>query len=380
MFLHIFIYRFRCLVRDRMLMFWSFLFPILLSTLFFLAFANLNKTESFEKIPLAVADNAAYQGNAAFQSALKAASSGKNGAALFNVTVCKPERALELLSDGKVDGVLILSDSSAQVRFEKTGVSQSIIKAFADDYLQTAEAMRSIARQDPSALRRLTGLSQSVSYLKNVPASSASPDDMLTYYYALLAFACLYGSFWGLKEMGAVQANQTPQGARVSVAPVHKIRAFLPSLCAALIVQLGIILIQLAYLALALHITFGPRVGLVLLACILGSAMGVLMGAAAGAIFQKSETAQVMILVAFCTISAFFAGLMQSSVKYMIERSIPAFPYINPATLIADSFYALYYYTSLTRYWVNLALMGGYTVLFGAIVYFALRRRRYASL
>ncbi|MDR3643540.1 MAG: ABC transporter permease, partial [Clostridia bacterium] len=74
MFRLIFISRFKCIIRDRQMMFWTFFFPILLSTLFGMAFQNINKGVAFTKIPIAVVDNAEFKKETAFQTALASVS------------------------------------------------------------------------------------------------------------------------------------------------------------------------------------------------------------------------------------------------------------------------------------------------------------------
>ena len=54
MFLHSFKYSLKTLTRDRGQMFWCLLFPLVLAVLFQFAFSNLDKSEAFEAIPVAV--------------------------------------------------------------------------------------------------------------------------------------------------------------------------------------------------------------------------------------------------------------------------------------------------------------------------------------
>ncbi|MFA9381310.1 MAG: ABC transporter permease, partial [Acetanaerobacterium sp.] len=72
MFWHLFSYRLRCSVRTKEMMFWSAAFPLVLATLFGLAFSNLNADEPFSRIPIAVVETHAYQSSEAFRTALDA--------------------------------------------------------------------------------------------------------------------------------------------------------------------------------------------------------------------------------------------------------------------------------------------------------------------
>ena len=52
--MHIFHYQLKLLLRDRIVMFWTFIFPIILATFFNLAFSKLNSSEMFEPAQLAI--------------------------------------------------------------------------------------------------------------------------------------------------------------------------------------------------------------------------------------------------------------------------------------------------------------------------------------
>ena len=206
------------------------------------------------------------------------------------------------------------------------------------------------------------------------------PDTLLAYFYALLAMACMYGSFWGEQEVMDIQANLSAQGARVSVAPIHKLKVFLAGLSAGLLIQYCEILILLAFMRFALGIDFGNQTGYVLLLSFVGSLMGVTFGAAVAAIGRKSEGVTTGILISVSMILSFFSGLMFVEMKYIVAKAFPPAAYINPATLVADGFYALYYYADHGRFWLNVGLLAAFSVLFCLLIYRAIRRRKYASL
>ena len=57
MFVHNFKYSLKILFKNKGLLFWTFIFPIILGTLFNLAFSNIEKTETFNKIDVAITQN-----------------------------------------------------------------------------------------------------------------------------------------------------------------------------------------------------------------------------------------------------------------------------------------------------------------------------------
>jgi ABC-2 type transport system permease protein len=191
---------------------------------------------------------------------------------------------------------------------------------------------------------------------------------------------CLYASFFGSQEVMDIQANLSAQGARISVAPVHKLKVFMAGLSASMLIQYSEMLIVIAFMRFVLGVDFGSQTGYVLLLSFAGSVMGITFGAAVAAVGRKSEGATVGILISVSMILSFFSGLMFVEMKYIVAKAFPPASYINPATLVADGFYALYYYADHGRFWLNVLLLAAFSALFCGIIYRAIRRRKYASL
>ncbi len=378
MFRHVFSYRLRYLLRNREMVFWTLLFPILLSIFFSLAFSNLYTAEAFSKIPIVVVDSEAYRADTVFKSVLQGASVGED--ALFQVTAASLDKAQQLLESGDVVG-FVDAEGGLHAVVGAAGMGQTILKSFLDSYLQMSQTAKTLLAQNPTAA--FTGLINDLSaqrtYVKPL-SGMPEPETLLAYFYALLAMTCMYGSFWGAQEMLDTQANLSAQGARVSVAPVHKLKVFLAGLSAAMVIQYCEILLLLAFLRFALNVNFGQQTGYVLLLSLIGSFMGVTFGAAVAAVGRKSEGATVGILISASMVLSFFSGLMMVQMKHLAAKAFPPSSYINPATLVADGFYALYYYESHGRFWLNAGLLTAFSVLFCLLIYRAIRRRKYASL
>ncbi|MNC49020.1 ABC-2 family transporter protein [compost metagenome] len=192
--------------------------------------------------------------------------------------------------------------------------------------------------------------------------------------------ACFYGSFFGLQEVTDIQADLSARAARVNMSPVHKLKAFVAGLSAALVIQFVEILILLGYLAYALHVDFGPRTGYVLLTAFIGCILGLSFGALISAAVKKSEGLKTAILISITMIGSFLSGMMMLNMKYIISQKVPLLSYLNPVNLLTDAFYSLYYYDTLDRYLLNLGMMGVFAAVFCLGTYAIIRRRKYASL
>lgn len=66
--------------------------------------------------------------------------------------------------------------------------------------------------------------------------------------------------------------------------------------------------------------------------------------------------------------------------KYIVDKNIPIVNKLNPASMITDGFYSLYYYDTLDRYFFNIASLLVFAFIMIAISYFSLRRQKYDSI
>lgn len=384
MFLHNYIYRLKCIVRDKQMIFWTLLFPILLATLFNMAFSNLSSAENFSEIKIGIVNNDEYNKNTEFIKAIDYVSSDDKSAGksnLFDIKYTSKEEADKLLDDNKIEGYIFF-DNGIKLVVNKSGLNQTVLKGFLDDFKQTSSTIVTIVSKNPAAVQNglLNNISNRTDYLKEVSASKSAPDTTVNYFYTLIAMACLYGSFWGLKEVVAIQANLSPQGARVNMAPTHKLKIFIASMFAATTVQLVEIFALLVYLILVLKINFGSQLGYIVLTCVIGTITGVTFGTFIAAIMKKGESLKIGILIGLTMTMSFLSGMMYDKMKYIVSTNVPILGYINPANLISDSFYSLYYYNTHTQFFTDIVLLCVFSVVFSIITYFVLRRQKYASL
>lgn len=388
MFWHIFQYRMKCIVRDKEVMFWTLIFPIVLATFFNMAFSNLNNIDTFNTIPFAVVNNDAYQKDATMQETLKSLSTAansssetKNGKPLLKLSLVSKAKADEILTAGEISGYLDL-DGGINLYFKKSGMDQTIIKSVFDQYIQNAAMVTTIMTTNQNAIGQglIDSLNRQNSYFEADDGNTTNPDNTVIYFYTILAMACFYGGFLGMKEVNTIQADLSSQGARVSVAPIHKMKTFISSITAASLVQLASILLLLAYLTFVIRIDFGTQTGYILLLCVSGCVMGVSFGAMIGALIKGNEGVKTGILIGTSMTLSFLSGMMYVQIKYIVTTAVPILAYLNPLNLITDAFYALYYYQSHERYFINLGVIWIFIIIFSVITIMRLRRLKYASI
>ena len=80
MFLHNFKYSLKILIRNKALLFWTFLFPLVLGLFFKMAFSNIEASETFKAIDIAVVNDDNFQNNKTFKMV-----TSKENEASFNI-------------------------------------------------------------------------------------------------------------------------------------------------------------------------------------------------------------------------------------------------------------------------------------------------------
>jgi ABC-2 type transport system permease protein len=384
MFWHVFVYRLKCLVRDRELVFWTLIFSILLGTLFYVAFGHLTaESARFQPIKVAVVNNEAYNQDPALQAVLKELSSaGANQ--MLDLLVVDDKEAEELLEEGAVSGI-ITAGELPRLTVKEPGIYQSILKMILDEYIQTTKTITNIVSRNPQVSGELFENLQSQNgyrrdYTEQISFSDAMPDMVLGYFYALLAMACMYSGFCGLRNAFDIQADLSDKGARRSVAPTHKMVVVLADSAAALAISFSEVLILLGYLAFVLGVNFGNQVGYVLLTCLAGSVAGVSFGTFIGTSVRGSEGVKTGLLIGSTMAMSFLAGLMWIDMKHVVALKAPWLVYINPATLVADAFYSLYIFDTHRRFFINIGMLCVISAVFCGLSFVRLRREKYASI
>jgi ABC-2 type transport system permease protein len=377
MFVHIFKSRLRLLLRDRPSLFWTLFYPLILATLFSVAFSNLANATSFNSIPVAVVDNAEVRSQPMFLETLESASGDAGQTKYFSVTLTTQEEAKQKLRDNTLKGY-ILFENGAHVVVKDSGLEQTFIANFVDGYLQYGSAYMTIRGLNPAAAG-VAGPADRA-YVESVAPGKPNSANFVISIYGLLAMAAMFGSFWGRKEVEDIQADMSPQAMRMNLVPVHKLKAFVSSISAAILVHFLVLVVLVAYMAFALGIDFGTRLGYILIACFFASLMGVTFGAFVAALVRGSAGIRIAVMLAVSLILSALAGMVYPSLKYAVTQAVPAMSYINPANLITDAFYSLYYYSSDTRFFINIALMLGFSIVFSIAVYLVTRRQKYVSL
>ena len=393
MFIHNFKYAFKTLFKNRMLIFWTFAFPIILGTLFNMAFSNIENREKLDIINIAIINNENFENNEAFKKSFEELSDENNEDRLFNTQYTTEEKAKELLDKGEIVGYMQLKEDKPILTFATSGINETILKYVTEEIEQTSDIIKNLSETEIQ--KQIASRNYNINYeeiynevielakednvkLKNISNSNLSYT--MIEFYTLIAMTCLYGGMLSMVSINQTLANMSNKGKRIAVSPTKKGTIILSSLLASYIAQLIGVTILFVYTLFVLKVDYGDNTGLIILISMIGSFAGLTLGTFVGTLFKTNENAKTGILIAVTMLWCYLSGMMGITMKYVVDKNIPIINKINPASMITDGFYSLYYYDTLDRYWFNIISLLIFSLVLIAISFFSLRRQKYDSI
>lgn len=376
MFFHNFKYELLSSIRVKDVIIWLMIFPIVLGTLFKIAFSGIyEKTNVYSTIPVAVVEN---EQNEVFRSVIDTIESSDKP--LLKVTYADKEEARELLKAKEVKGIIYVDDELS-LSVAGQGIEETILKAFTEQYAVRERIITDTIKIDPTRLEAVvSALGSDVKSNRDIPLTDGNTDIYIAYFYNLIAMVAMYGSITGLHISIGNQGNLSPLGARKCCSPTPKSISLLASLLGSFVIQSLCMIICVTFLAFVLKVDFGSRLPQVYLSSIVGGFLGVALGFMIGSAGKMSQGAKVGIAMAGSMASCFMSGLMVANMKPLMAEKAPWFNRINPASVISDSFYCLNVYNDYARFTEKIVTMLIMTAVFMAIGFLLTRRRKYASL
>ena len=385
MFWNIYSKRILVSLRNKETIIWTWLFPIMLATLFYFSFSNLDATGQFKVMPLGIINDEAYQNDITFRTTLEAVSSGSLDSLFELHLLTNQEEAYLLLEKGEIDGYIVIEDIPV-LMIRESGLRQTIIKGFIDRYLQTKDGIARLLVENsyeewprdilPYEVLDLTP----IEYTERISLSKNPQTSAISYFYALLAMVSLYGGFQGLITVSQMQANLSALGARITILPASRLKMVGYDLFGGVTMQYACLLVVVLYIRFILGVSFGSQLWLVLLTCLIGSLLGVSFGAMISVGSKLKEQAKVAILIMVTMVCCFLAGLMVGDLGYTVMQNAPIVAWLNPAARITDAFYCLYYYDTYERFFLNIGIVFAMAVICLIITAFFARRKQYESI
>lgn len=393
MFMHNLKYSIKTLFRNKMLIFWTFAFPIILGTFFNMAFSNIENSEKLDIINIAIVDNEEFNNSEIWKETFKTLSDEENENRLFSTKYVTKEEATKLLQDNQIVGYMVLENKQPHLVFTTSGINQTIFKQVTQEVIQTSHIVSNLV-EDEIKNQMMVGnyqidyekiykdileiIQKEEANIKNISRSNLSYT--MIEFYTLIAMSCLYGGILGMVAINQNLANMSSQGKRVSVAPTSKGKVVLSSMLAGYITQLIGLALLFVYTIFVLKVDYGTNLPLIILLGVVGSFAGLAMGLTIGTVLKVGENLKTGIMISITMLGCFLSGMMGITMKYIVDKNVPIVNKLNPASMITDGFYSLYYYDTLDRYYFNIISLVIFAIIAILISYICLRRQKYDSI
>lgn len=385
MFWHSYKYALKTLLKNRMLVFWTLVFPFLLAMMFHLAFSRLHDYDVFEPFNVAVVNDEAYENEKVFSEAFK--SLGEGDKKLFNIEYTDKNHAEELLDNGDIDGYVYVVDGKKKVKIKENGSNQTVLTMTTEQISQSAKMVDDIALSEiaKNAGREvdIAAIYQNAAKIvteaePNIKDESHVMNIVSVEFYVLIAMACMQGAMLSCEMMNRCMPNITNRGKRIAIAPTRKGVIVASNLLAGYTLLFTAVVALVFFTSVVLGVEYGDNVPLICLLAAVGGLTATMMGMFLSVILKTRESAKNVIIVIVTMVGSLFAGMFGVS-KMFFDELAPFVNKISPVGLITDGFYSLYYYDDMGRFYINVASLVVISIIFFVLSIKSLRRQRYDS-
>ena len=393
MFIHNFKYTLKTLFGNKILIFWTFAFPIIMATFFNLAFSNIENSEKLSIIDIAIVESEEFKNNEILKQSFEALSDEENEDRLFSLKYVQETTAKELLENGEITGYLKLDEDKPKIVIKSNGINESILKYVTEEITSTSkivqdlankkivkESMQGKAQVDYEKIYKKAleiATKEDISF-KNI--SNANLSYTMIEFYTLIAMTCLYGGILAMTAINNSLANMGNVGKRTAVAPISKGKLIISSVFASYITQLIGISLLFIYTIFILKLDYGNNLPLIVLLTFAGSLAGLSLGLVVATTLKTNENVKTGILLAVTMFGCFLSGMMGITMKYIVDKNVPIINKLNPASMITDGLYSLYYYDTFSRYYINVISLLIFSSIMIAISIIQLRKQKYETL
>lgn len=363
-------------IRNFETIFWPLVFPLLLATLFYFAFGRIEEAD-FETVQTAVVMEGEGEGEV-FREFLTEMEEAEEH--LIQTEEMTGKEAEDALKRKDISGIFYVGEE-IRLTVGANGIPESILQSLLESYENGKQTFLNVSKVHPEGMEAaVRQMSNYESLVEQVSLGGRTTNGNVQFFYALIAMACLYGTFIGLGSALWLQADLMPLAARRCTTPTSKLALILSEMCSSFLMHFVNVMILVFYIRYVLGQEFTGSLPEMMLVVFAGCIIGVSMGIFIGSISKFGEGVKVALMLGICMSCSFFAGLMNSEMKNVIEQHVPILNRINPAAVIADAFYCINVYDDRERYFRGIVILGMMAAILVTASFIKTRRERYDSL
>lgn len=380
MFGRIYVYKLKECLRNRYIVGWNYLFPLVLATVFYLGFGNMinDDPENFKTINVGYVNT--NQEESEFATLLDELSKeNEDHIQVLNVVEYgSKDAAVEAMNSEEIKGIYLEKKDKVETIIPKNGYAATTLNQIVREYENKYSVIEKVASEHPENLQKAIDMVTSDLEVMKEHDFGNNTSPYLQYFFALIAMSSLFSSWISTAMLEGMCANMTECGKRFECAPTNKLMAVAACVLAGLTIQSVSNAIVVLYVQYILKINMGAPLLNLILITILGSALGISAGVLIGS-FIKNERLLVAVPLVFTMGCSFCSGLMWHQIRQVIESNCPILNRINPAALLVDCLYTRATYGKTQIYYQDILIMSCMVVGSLIISSLLLRRRNYVS-
>lgn len=380
MFGRIYVYKLKECLRNRYIVGWNYLFPLVLATVFYLGFGNMinDDPENFKTINVGYVNT--NQEESEFATLLDELSKeNEDHIQVLNVVEYgSKDAAVEAMNSEEIKGIYLEKKDKVETIIPKNGYAATTLNQIVREYENKYSVIEKVASEHPENLQKAIDMVTSDLEVMKEHDFGNNTSPYLQYFFALIAMSSLFSSWISTAMLEGMCANMTECGKRFECAPTSKLMAVAACVLAGLTIQSVSNAIVVLYVQYILKINMGAPLLNLILITILGSALGISAGVLIGS-FIKNERLLVAVPLVFTMGCSFCSGLMWHQIRQVIESNCPILNRINPAALLVDCLYTRATYGKTQIYYQDILIMSCMVVGSLIISSLLLRRRNYVS-
>ncbi len=362
-----------------------------------MAFSNIENSESFKSFDIAVVENKNYEDYEYYKNALNSISEENSDNKIFNIKYLTKEDALDALESDEIYGIITFQDKP-EVIVKSNGINETILETVTEEIREQIVLSKDLIENKIKNIistennmeldyaKLSSELSKEVENL--IKQNDTNIEDItnknMSYtmieFYTLIAMTCLYGGILGMVAINKSLANMSNHGKRVSISAIKKGSLIISNVLASYLIQLFGLALLFIYTIFVLKIDYGDNIPLIILLSLIGSLAGLSFGITTASVFKTNENLKTGIMISFTMLGCFLSGMMGITMKYIVDKNLPIINMLNPANMITDGFYSLYYYGPNDRYYFNVISLLIFTGILLSISIFSLRRQKYDNI
>ena len=346
MFGRIYLYKLKELVRNRYLVGWNFIFPLVLATAFYLGFGNLIKDDpdTFKTLDVGYVNTNQVESNFSTMLDELSKTTSEHEQVLEVHNFDSKAAAMTAMGNEEIYGIYIETDGDIETIVPYNGFRATTLNQIVREYENKLTLIETVSKDHPENLQTAVDMVTSDLSIIREHDFGNNTSPYLQYFFSLIAMASLFSSWISTSMLEGMCANMTEQGKRFECAPTSKIMAIVAGILAGLTLQSASNALVVVYVEYILNISLG---------------------------------APLLNIIALTTLGS---GLMWHQIRQIIESKCPILNRINPACLLVDCLYTRATYGMTDAYYRDITIM--ITMIIGSLIIsaFFLRRRQYVSI